>query len=57
MPNKKETDKDTCELTEEELDELMVKTAKKEIRSDYRRSLGCENSRRCMEVKSSSGKK
>ncbi|NPE28480.1 hypothetical protein HNV12_11015 [Methanococcoides sp. SA1] len=57
MPNKKETDKSTCELTEEELDELLIKTAKKEIRSDYRRSLGCENSRRCMEIKSSSGKK
>ncbi|MCD4820484.1 MAG: hypothetical protein K8R11_00040 [Methanococcoides sp.] len=57
MPNKKEAEEDPCELTEEELDEMLIKTAKKEIRSDYRRSLGCESSRRCMDTKSSSSKK
>ncbi|UGV40389.1 hypothetical protein J7W08_09955 [Methanococcoides orientis] len=38
---------------DEDLDELMVKTARSQIRSDYRRSLGCENSRRCMDMKKS----
>ncbi|SES97612.1 hypothetical protein SAMN04488587_1810 [Methanococcoides vulcani] len=38
-------------LDDEELDDLMIKTAKSQIRSDYRRSLGCENSRRCMDLK------
>ncbi|KGK98480.1 hypothetical protein LI82_12350 [Methanococcoides methylutens] len=38
-------------LDDEDLDELMVKTARSQIRSDYRRSLGCENSRRCMDLK------
>jgi hypothetical protein len=65
MPSKKETEEEPCELTEEEpcelteeeLDELLIKTAKKEIRSDYRRSLGCESSRRCMDTKGSSSKK
>ncbi|WP_135606570.1 hypothetical protein [Methanococcoides sp. NM1] len=38
-------------LDDEELDDLMIKTAKEHIRSDYRRSLGCENSRRCMDLK------
>ncbi|MEL4306390.1 hypothetical protein [Methanococcoides sp. LMO-2] len=36
---------------DEDLDELMVRTARSQIRSDYRRSLGCENSRRCMDLK------
>lgn len=40
-------------LDDEELDELMVRTARSQIRSDYRRSLGCENSRRCMDLKKS----
>ncbi|WP_156146083.1 hypothetical protein [Methanococcoides methylutens] len=35
---------------DEDLDELMVRTARSQIRSDYRRSLGCENSRRCMDL-------
>jgi hypothetical protein len=50
--NQKE--KQEQELPEEDdLDELMVKTARSQIRSDYRRSLGCENSRRCMDMKKS----
>lgn len=40
----------TTKLDDDELDELMVKTAKKQIRSDYRRSLGCENKRRCSTI-------
>lgn len=40
-------------LDDEDLDELMVKTAQSQIRSDYRRSLGCENSRRYMDMKKS----
>lgn len=48
--NQKEK-KDQELLDDEDLDELMVKTARSQIRSDYRRSLGCENSRRCMDLK------
>ena len=50
----KQKEKHDQELPEDEdLDELMVKTARSQIRSDYRRSLGCENSRRCMDLKKS----
>ncbi|WP_440953102.1 hypothetical protein [Methanococcoides sp. FTZ1] len=43
-------DQDHEQLEDEDLDELMVRTARSQIRSDYRRSLGCENSRRCMDL-------
>ncbi|WP_300606835.1 hypothetical protein [Methanohalophilus sp.] len=33
-------------ISDEELDELLVKTSQKQIRSDYRRSLGSEAGRR-----------
>ncbi|MBP2030030.1 hypothetical protein J2755_000964 [Methanohalophilus levihalophilus] len=33
-------------LSDEELEELLVKSSRKQIRSDYRRSLGSEASRR-----------
>ncbi|WP_135610145.1 hypothetical protein [Methanococcoides sp. AM1] len=49
--NKEQKEKQEQELPDdEELDDLMIKTAKSQIRSDYRRSLGCENSRRCMDL-------
>lgn len=57
MTEEKEREQDQKEkqdqelLDDEDLDELMVKTARSQIRSDYRRSLGCENSRRCMDLK------
>lgn len=34
------------QLTDEELEELLVRTSRKQIRSDYRRSLGSEAGRR-----------
>lgn len=46
-----ENEKHEQELVDDEdLDELMIRTARSQIRSDYRRSLGCENSRRCMDL-------
>ncbi|ADE35708.1 hypothetical protein [Methanohalophilus mahii] len=38
-------DTEEC-LSEEEVEELMVRTSRKQVRSDYRRSLGSEASRR-----------
>ncbi|WP_445475134.1 hypothetical protein ACT9XH_12410 [Methanococcoides methylutens] len=50
--DQKQKQKQDQELIDDEhLDELMIKTAQSQIRSDYRRSLGCENSRRCMDLK------
>ncbi|MFW5987178.1 MAG: hypothetical protein ACOCPU_03075 [Methanohalophilus sp.] len=38
-------DAEEC-VSEEEVEELMVRTSRKQVRSDYRRSLGSEASRR-----------
>jgi hypothetical protein len=37
-------------LSEEEVEELMVRTSRKQVRSDYRRSLGSEASRRYRDI-------
>jgi hypothetical protein len=42
----------TKNVSEEELEELLVRTSRKQIRSDYRRSLGAEADRRyCDDMK------
>ncbi|MGM0770501.1 MAG: hypothetical protein ACQESU_02700 [Halobacteriota archaeon] len=52
--DQKQKEKQEQELPDDEdLDELMIKTTRSQIRSDYRRSLGYENSRRCMDMKKS----
>ena len=43
--NDKIKHKKAQDLTEDELDELMIQQFKQQIRSDYRRSLGNENAR------------
>ncbi|WP_158599157.1 hypothetical protein [Methanohalophilus sp. RSK] len=42
-------DTEEC-LSEEDVEELMVRTSRKQVRSDYRRSLGSEASRRYCDI-------
>ncbi|WP_169818157.1 hypothetical protein [Methanohalophilus halophilus] len=44
-------DAEEC-LSDEEVEELMIRTSRKQIRSDYRRSLGSEASRRYCDINS-----
>ena len=47
MSNKENSNNDSSDqISDEELEELLVKTSRKQIRSDYRRSLGSEAGRR-----------